>query len=145
MVTPPKPPDGGLLGRDQEMATLVEALEGASSRNPSTVLIGGDAGIGKTRLLAEFAAGSGARVLWGGCLPLGERGVPYLPFIEMIRSMNESEVDMLPPALETLTPRIQVAPGRRAISRAHLFQSMIDFLDALAESGPLVVVVEDLH
>ena len=145
MATPPKPPIGGLLGRDQEMATLVKALEAASAGHPSTVLVGGDAGIGKTRLITEFAARSEAKVVWGGCLPLGERGVPYLPFIEMIRSLDEEDAGLLPPAMETLTPSDQSVEGRRAISRAHMFQSMIDFLDALSESSPVMVVVEDLH
>jgi DNA-binding CsgD family transcriptional regulator len=145
MVKPFEPPIGGLLGRDQEMTTLVEALEAAAVGSPSTMLVGGDAGIGKTRLITEFAHRSETKLLWGGCLPLGERGVPYLPFIDIIRSLDDSERAALPEALGTLIPSTEGAGGHRAISRAHLFQSLIDFLDTVADPGPLIVVVEDLH
>lgn len=145
MVTSLKPPAGGLIGRDQEMTALLEGLGEARDGRPSTFLVGGDAGIGKTRLLSEFAARSNERVLWGGCLPLGERGVPYLAVIEMLRSLDPEERDSLPAALETLAPKGHEAVTERAISRMHLFQSMLELLEGLANESPLIVVFEDIH
>jgi len=134
---------GDLIGRDNELATLRGHLERARAGDPSLVLVGGEAGIGKTRLLSELADGAEARVLWGGCLPMGERGLPYLPVIEMLRSLQD-EGEELPPALEVLLPRRGQPPGRAA-NRSHLFQSVIELFDELSEHGPLLVVVEDLH
>ena len=60
-----------LVGRAGQLATLEAALAEAGRGRPATVLIGGEAGIGKSRLVTEFAARagrSGARVLTGGCL-----------------------------------------------------------------------------
>src|SRR4029077_1912966 len=71
-----------LVGRSEELAILDAALERARAGGPSTLLIGGEAGIGKTRLLTEFTAGaaaSGARLLAGGCLDLGAPGPPLAP------------------------------------------------------------------
>ena len=76
-------------------------------------------------------------------MPLGERGLPYLPVIEKLRSLQE-EGEELPQALEVLLPRRNQLPGRAA-NRSHLFQSVIELLDELSEQKPLLVVVEDLH
>lgn len=136
---------GELIGRDQEMAALVEALDAARDGQPSTVLVAGDAGIGKTRLLSEFVDRSDQRVLWGGCLPLGERGVPYLALIEMLRSLDDDEQESLPPALAILAPRRRETTTGRAAGRTQLFQSVLELLEDLASRAALIVVVEDLH
>ena len=79
-----------LVGRSEELAILDAALDRARAGGPSTVLIGGEAGIGKTRLVTEFTAGaaaSGARLLAGGCLDLGAEGLPFAPFAAMLREL----------------------------------------------------------
>lgn len=136
---------GDLLGRDEEVATLHQCLEAARSGRPSVILLGGDAGIGKTRLLSEFVGGCTERVLWGGCLPLGERGVPYLPLIEMMRSLDEDTRSSLSPALAVFAPGDRRESTGGARTRAHLFQGVIEFLEQLAAAAPLIVVVEDGH
>lgn len=133
---------GALIGRDQELATLRGHLDRAVAGEPSLVLIGGEAGIGKTRLLTELTADSDERVLWGACLPLGERGLPYLALIEMLRTLQD-EGEILPEALTGLLTNNQ-ASGRAA-HRPQLFQSVLDLLGELADERPLMVVVEDLH
>jgi predicted ATPase len=127
MVTPPRPPSGELIGRDQELTVLLGAVEAADNGHPSSILVGGDAGIGKTRLLDEMASRSRARVVWGGCLPLGERGVPYLALIEILRSLDERERASLPSALAMLTPDGPASLTERPISRVHLFQTVLEF------------------
>jgi hypothetical protein len=66
---------GRFVGRTQEVAWPGELLARAAGGEPLVVLLGGEAGVGKTRLadqLASMARGQGVRVLGGGCVPLGE-------------------------------------------------------------------------
>src|SRR5262249_23626330 len=80
----------GLVGRGEDLGVREAALGRARAGGPSAVLIGGEAGIGKSRLMSEFTAGAaeaGARVLAGGCLDLGTEGVPFAPFAAMLRAL----------------------------------------------------------
>jgi DNA-binding CsgD family transcriptional regulator len=79
-----------LVGRATEMAALEAAFETVRQGGPAALLIGGEAGVGKTRLISEFtdaARSSGARVLVGGCLELGADGLPFGPFTAMLRDL----------------------------------------------------------
>src|SRR5487761_474367 len=79
-----------LVGRAAEMATLEAAVETVRQGEPAAVLIGGEAGMGKTRLIGEFTAvarSAGVRVLTGACLELGADGLPYSPFTAMLRDL----------------------------------------------------------
>ena len=79
-----------LVGRAAEMGTLQSAVEAVRLGEPAAVLIGGEAGMGKTRLIGEFTAaarGAGVRVLTGACLELGADGLPYSPFTAMLRDL----------------------------------------------------------
>ena len=70
------------IGRDAELATLTTALESAVAGTPTVVLLGGEAGVGKTRLVEEAAArarAAGARVLAGSCIELGGEGLAVRP------------------------------------------------------------------
>ncbi|TQF04120.1 ATP-binding protein [Kitasatospora acidiphila] len=77
----------GLLARDVELSALAEAHREAAGGEPVTVLVGGDAGIGKTRLVTEFTAALPDLVLTGGCLALGADGLPYAPFTTVLRRL----------------------------------------------------------
>jgi DNA-binding CsgD family transcriptional regulator len=79
-----------LVGRATEMAALGAAFETVRQGGPAALLIGGEAGVGKTRLINEFivsARAAGARVLAGGCLELGADGLPFGPFTAMLRDL----------------------------------------------------------
>ena len=79
-----------LVGRADQLATLDAALAEAGRGRPATVLIGGEAGIGKSRLVSEFAGrarSAGARVLTGGCMELGVDGLPFAPFTAVLREL----------------------------------------------------------
>jgi DNA-binding CsgD family transcriptional regulator/tetratricopeptide (TPR) repeat protein len=79
-----------LVGRAAEMAALEAALETVRQGEPAAMLIGGEAGMGKTRLIGEFTAAArtaGVRVLTGACLELGADGLPYSPFTAMLRDL----------------------------------------------------------
>lgn len=79
-----------LVGRAAEMDALEAALETVRQGEPAAVLIGGEAGMGKTRLIDEFTAtarNAGVRVLTGACLELGADGLPFSPFTAMLRDL----------------------------------------------------------
>ncbi|WP_218824617.1 helix-turn-helix transcriptional regulator [Asanoa hainanensis] len=136
------------VGRDAEIAALREALKRVRTDEPAMVLVGGEAGVGKTRLLEEFARHApGARFLTGQCLELGEEGLPYAPFAGIVRELvrtegvavldgHEAEFARLLPELGAVSPE----PGRGV-----LFDRVSALLARLAVDQPLVVVLEDLH
>src|ERR1700730_7915516 len=79
-----------LVGRAAELGTLQSAGEAVRQGEPAAGLSGGEAGMGKTRLIGEFTAaarGAGVRVLTGACLELGADGLPYSPFTAMLRAL----------------------------------------------------------
>ncbi|MGH3322620.1 MAG: ATP-binding protein, partial [Streptosporangiaceae bacterium] len=79
-----------MVGRRDELAELTSALDAAREGECVTVLLGGEAGVGKTRLVTEFAtqaALSGTRALLGQCVELGRDGLPYAPISGVLRSM----------------------------------------------------------
>jgi DNA-binding NarL/FixJ family response regulator/tetratricopeptide (TPR) repeat protein len=79
-----------LIGRATQMAALETALKAARQGSPATLLIGGEAGVGKSRLADEFgsrARAAGVRVLAGECLELGADGLPFAPFTAMLRDL----------------------------------------------------------
>ncbi|MFV2215133.1 AAA family ATPase [Actinomadura sp. LOL_016] len=143
-----------LVGRSDELRRLRDALAAA----PGAVLVGGEAGLGKTRLIREFAGcvGDRARVLVGGCLELGSDGLPFAPFTtvlrDLVRDIGIDGVAELVPrgdtgALARLLPEFG-EPERDAASgeeRARLFGLVLTLLERLAERRPIVLVIEDAH
>ena len=77
-----------LVGRTAEMSVLADALAGTRQDGHPALLIGGEAGAGKSRLLAEFqATAPDARVLAGGCLAMGGDELPFTPFATFLRGL----------------------------------------------------------
>ena len=79
-----------LVGREHELAQLRSALTQTSAGDPCVVLVGGEAGVGKSRLLdAAFGTAPTAdfRVLTGGCIELGGEGLPLVPLVEALRTL----------------------------------------------------------
>jgi predicted ATPase len=79
-----------LVGRVEELQTLDAARVRAADADPVVVLVGGEAGVGKTRLITELTsrcAADGTRVLAGGCVPVGEGVLPYAPIVEALRAL----------------------------------------------------------
>ena len=115
-----------LIGRVRELEQLLEAAGVTNPDARDVVLVGGDAGIGKTRLLRELGArarAAGHRVLAGHCLDLGDSAPPYQPFSEAFASVDDSERDELagplpcprpPPALALVRARRR-RRARRAV------------------------------
>jgi DNA-binding CsgD family transcriptional regulator len=148
-----------LVGRSGPLATLETALAEAARGRPPTVIVGGEAGVGKSRLVGEFAErsrGGGARVLIGGCLELGAESLPFAPFTavlrELVRDLGAAGVAALLPGgsgreLARLLPEFgtPAGPDEAGEARARLFEQMLQMLEHLAEAGPVVLVIEDMH
>src|SRR5262249_62216525 len=105
---------GRFVGRTQELARLRHLLARAADGEPLVALIGGEAGVGKTRLAGQLAAaarGQGVRVLHGGCVPLGEEGLPFAPVTEALRGLAG---DLDPAELDAVAAAARGGGGRAA-------------------------------
>jgi DNA-binding CsgD family transcriptional regulator len=135
-----------LVGRDDELQLLLDAVVASRDGRPAVVLLGGDAGVGKTRLLAQLVADApaGTTVLRGGCVDLGDVGLPYLPFVEVFADLARQLPAVLTvPGLEPLLPGSSAQGGE--LVRLRLFEAVVSALRAAGEQAPLVLVLEDLH
>jgi DNA-binding CsgD family transcriptional regulator/tetratricopeptide (TPR) repeat protein len=129
-----------LIGRAAEVAALGAALADVRCGLGRLVLVEGDAGIGKTRLVEDFTAQlDGVRVLAGGGMPLAS-DTPYAPVLGVLQAL----AGLHPPAAAGLLP--QEAPGRAdPFGRTRLLTAAADAVRSVAAEAPLVLVVEDLH
>jgi DNA-binding CsgD family transcriptional regulator/tetratricopeptide (TPR) repeat protein len=151
----------GFVGRAEELQRLLGLLDRAEGGRPAVGLIAGDAGVGKTRLLDELAARAedrGVRVLVGGCMEVGDVGLPYVPFIDAFRDLGtrpgEAEVAAplaaALPSLGRLLPELATdhglpPPPGDGFERVQLFDGVLSLLVRLSELSPLLLVIEDLH
>jgi DNA-binding CsgD family transcriptional regulator len=150
------------IGRREELAVLEAALARAREGVGSVVLVAGEAGMGKSRLISELAgrAGdNGMTVAVGECLPLGEGELPYAPVVGALRSLarqrEASELDaFLGPASEDLAallPELSLTsddvrgPFSGERSQGRLFERLLTLLATAARAAPLVLVVEDFQ
>jgi DNA-binding CsgD family transcriptional regulator/tetratricopeptide (TPR) repeat protein len=147
------------VGRVEELQILEAARRRAADAEPAVVLVGGEAGVGKTRLAAELTARCATdqmRVLSGSCVPVGGGALPYAPIVEILRTLltdvglgavrelvgpSWPELARLLPALGAPDP--SGPPDHTA--QARLFELLLGLLGRLGEQAPLVLVVEDLH
>src|SRR5262249_12350564 len=149
--------DPPLIGRASELARLLSALDRAAKGSGELALVRGEAGIGKSRLLAELASEAerrGARVLLGRAHE-AEQALPFGPWVDAIRSAvarfgpdpireppGAGQVE-LAPLLPDLA-RDDVLPDRPPSDRP-LFEAVAAFVQRLAHPGPLLLMLEDLH
>ena len=100
------------IGRREEVASVAALMGRAQAGEPAFALVGGEAGVGKTRLVSELAvraAGAGFLVLTGQCVELGAEGLPLAPLVDALRALART---MRPEALaEVLGWRGQAWPG----------------------------------
>ncbi|GAB3748759.1 ATP-binding protein [Nocardiopsis nanhaiensis] len=137
-----------LVGRKPHLSHLLSDAAQAREGESRSVLIRGDAGIGKTRLIAEYLERTPlARSAVGGCLEMGTEGVAFAPFASVLRQLvREGGVgDAAGGELARLVPGLGAAPAATEESRARLFEAVLTFLEERSRPGGLVVVVEDLH
>ena len=155
-----------LIGRDAELEQLTAQLGIRTSGDgrPAeqavrAMLLAGDAGVGKTRLLMalrDTAIEAGWQVVAGHCLDLADSSLPYLPFSEVLGRVMADLPDVAAGVLEQHPTLARLQPGRRirssetasgdqALDRGNVYDAFGDLLSAIAEQAPVLVVVEDAH
>ena len=146
-----------LVGRVDELRTLCD-LVGLGPTAGGAVVLGGDAGAGKSRLVAELserARSQGWRVLVGHCLDFGDSSPPYLPFSEALgRLATDSPADAesllaASPAIARLLPAQRLlTESDRAMEptgRTALYDALHGALTQLSADTPLLLIIEDVH
>ena len=141
-------PAGVFVGREAELAELTHAADDLALGYGRTFLIGGTAGLGKTRLIRQWSSQSSLLMLFGGC-GATDAHPPYEPFTAMLRELTrlpaeEARVRRVAPELLALLP--ELASGERPrVDREALFGAFLRLLRDLLRAGPVCVVADDLH
>jgi DNA-binding CsgD family transcriptional regulator len=146
---------GPLVGRDTDVKRLSDAA-GLSTTGPGSVVLSGDAGIGKSRLvgqLADDAAARGWRTLVGHCVGQAGSTLAYLPFVELLGTVESEAPDVLEdvlvlhPALGQLVPGrgLPIAPTGDTVDPGLVATSVHALLTALGADRPTLVTIEDVH
>ncbi len=150
-----------LIGRTTELAELEAALAEAADGRATFAFVAGESGVGKTRLVSELchrARESGARMLWGECVELGEGELPYAPLVAALRPLardHDPAIDDLPDAahveLSALLPEVDVPSGVSrpdevaGAAQRRLFEALLTLLDRLGREQPVLLLLEDIH
>lgn len=162
----PRAPAQSFVGRDQALSELNAAIVQSLQGRGSLVLISGEPGIGKTRLMAEFAAlvqRAGVLSLWGNCWEGSEAPV-FWPWIQILRAYRrgrdpedlQRELGSAAQELHTILPEL-AGPGASRASlesataatsqeaRFRLFDAVAGFLRRAAQVRPLLIDIDNLH
>ncbi len=151
------------VGRDRELAEMLEALDASGSGRGRVFLVGGEPGIGKSRLadeLATRARANGHEVLWGRGWD-GAGAPAYWPWVQALRAHLRSadpdelrrqlgsgarDIAQMLPELRDRYPDLPApAEAESASARFQLFDSTVAFLRNAAAAHPLLVILDDLH
>jgi DNA-binding SARP family transcriptional activator len=153
----PAQPAVPIVGRSAELERLLAVWHIAARRTGTTVFVGGEAGVGKTRLLAEFAQHvelQGGHALFGHARE-GE-GAPYQPLVDVVRAaapylLRDELPDVWLAALAPLVPELlRLHPDLPEIpniegGKQRLHEAFARVLESLARRRPVAVILEDLH
>jgi DNA-binding CsgD family transcriptional regulator/tetratricopeptide (TPR) repeat protein len=148
-----------LVGRAEAVAQVLMAFASAKAGETRHVLVSGEAGVGKTRLLTrtgELVSARGGRVLLGGCVSMGDAAVPFAPYAEIVRGLvaqdGAAEIAGLAGHwagdLARLVPslgRDDVIPRQERWAQSRLHESLLELFRRLSAREPLLIQLEDLH
>lgn len=145
------------VGRAGELTALIDALARAAAGEPQALLVGGEAGVGKSRLIEELlteACRREAVVAVGGCVEIGADGLPFAPFSTALRTLRRQLPKELAAAaagqedeLARLLPELgETSRGRHdEEGMARLFELTARLLERIAADRTVVLVLEDMH
>jgi DNA-binding CsgD family transcriptional regulator/tetratricopeptide (TPR) repeat protein len=144
-----------LIGRTEDLGRLL-AVSGLDDDAGGLVLVSGDAGIGKSRLIteaADAAAQHGRLVLVGHCVGEAGASLPYLPFAEVLGRLATVQPETFDALLAAHPTIARLVAGRSApaepetgmLDRAAVFEAVHAGVEDLAARQPVLLVVEDLH
>jgi class 3 adenylate cyclase len=154
------------VGRSHELVEICAGIDGAVAGRGALFTLAGEPGVGKSRLAQEAASharGQGARVIWGRCWEHGG-APPYWPWVQVLRGLSRNvepaelarwmgpgaaEIAQIAPELCSQIGGVAEPPGgslgQPDKARFRLFDSLIAFFAAAAETQPLLIVLDDLH
>ncbi|MDF5751027.1 AAA family ATPase [Spongiactinospora sp. TRM90649] len=144
-----RPAESALIGRSAELGRLIGVARAAGGGSAGVALVGGDAGIGKTRLVTELAGWAveeGFTVLAGQCAELGD-AVPYLPLADALRDAPPEQVAAWP-VLRRLLPGTRGETDDEqtgSLTQQRLFGQVLALLAELSAERPVLFLLEDLH
>jgi DNA-binding NarL/FixJ family response regulator len=156
-----------LIGRTRQLDSIIQRLEASRGHSGAVILISGEAGIGKSRLVSEtkrYAARAAFTVLQGNCFE-PDRALPYAPFLDLLRAFiltlspgeinqefGSSAVEMvqlIPELANSLPDFSYSSPSNPELEKHRLFQALTQFfirrLGDLNNQAGLLLVIEDLH
>jgi DNA-binding CsgD family transcriptional regulator/tetratricopeptide (TPR) repeat protein len=146
-----------VVGRELEIQRLDEALAVAAEDGSAVLLISGEAGVGKTRLVDELAtraAGRGFCVCVGRCVDLGEAIWPLAPLRDIVASLvdelDDEALDLVlggaRDVLASLVPELgSDRAGEAPVSSDRMCELVVGMFRRLAQRAPVLLVIEDLH
>jgi ATP/maltotriose-dependent transcriptional regulator MalT len=160
-----------IVGRAEQRAQLGRTLDDVIDDGSRFVIVGGDAGAGKTTVIDAFVADlfgpladRKAQLIRGQCVPMGNEGLPYAPIVGVLRDLvsqhgREQILEWAGAgrrALGALLPDLGAVPSEVGPSevgpseaddtiRLQLFETVTMLLERASENGPLVVIMEDIH
>src|SRR5215210_4293235 len=149
-----------LVGRADQRSRLCSLLDEVISDGSRFVILGGDAGAGKTTVIEAFAADlfgpladRKAQLIRGQCVPMGDEGLPYAPIVGTLRDLvaQHGREQVLAwagaggPALGVLLPDLTGGPPESDSIRLQLFEAVTQLWERASEQSPLVVILEDIH
>ena len=148
-----------LVGRADAVEQVLAAFASAEAGETRHVLVSGEAGVGKTRLLTrtgELVSERGGRVLLGGCVSMGDAALPFAPYAEIVRGLvaqdgaaetaalaghSASDLARLVPSLGS----DDEIPRQERWAQSRLYESLLELFRRLAAREPLLIQLEDLH